>query len=294
MVTKNSSNLYGVIDVGSNSVRLMLWRNEKTLYKKVKVTKLAEGLGNGSQLQDCAIDRTARAVSFFVEEAREANADEIFVFATAAVRQAVNGSELVMKVKELTGLTVDVISGMLEAEIGLLGAVSFQNGGIIDVGGASTEISVLTDGKTAFCKTVSIGCVKITDICGQDCLKAQSVSETFAKEFNNAPLTTFYGIGGTATSIAAILQSLDPYDSEKVHGYVINQKDLICLKDRLYSMTVDERKKLKGLQPERAEVIAGGVSILLSVMNVLKIDKITVSEKDNLEGYLYKKRRIYE
>ena len=83
-----------------------------------------------------------------------------------------------------------------------------------------------------------------------------------------------------------MLQELDPYDPNMVDGYTVSIDQLRNLKQRLYSLSVEERAKLKGLQPERAKVIANGVNILLKLMNRFCIDSITVSEKDNLEGYL--------
>ncbi len=289
MVTNFINKLYGVIDVGSNSVRLMMWQNGRTLYKKVSVTKLAEGLGKGSKLQVDAIDRTARAVSFFVDEARNKNADEIFIFATAAVRQASNGEDFTNKVKALCNINVDVISGELEAEIGLLGAVSNGDGGIIDIGGASTEISVLINGERVFGKTLPFGCVKITEICGQDLRRVDEFSRSKVVEYGLVPSSKFYGIGGTATTIAAILLELEVYDPAKVHGYVVRKEQILSLRDMLYEKSIEERKKLKGLQPQRAEVIASGVALLYAIMDAFNIEKITVSESDNLEGYVLKK-----
>ncbi len=290
LMVKNFINkLYGVIDVGSNSVRLMMWQNGKTLYKKVNVTKLAEGLGKGSKLQVDAIDRTARAVSFFVNEARKEKTDEIFVFATAAVRQASNGEDFTNKVKALCNIDVDVISGELEAEIGLLGAVSKGDGGIIDIGGASTEISVLTNGDRVFGKTLPFGCVKITEICGQNLLVADEFVRSKIVEYGLVPSSNFYGIGGTATTIAAILLELEVYDPAKVHGYVVSKEQILSLRTMLYEKSIEERKKIKGLQPQRAEVIVSGVALLYAIMDTFNIEKITVSESDNLEGYVLKK-----
>ena len=81
---------YGVIDVGSNSVRLMISERGRTLYKLVKTTRLSEGMGEQKILQPEAVERTVRAVSFFIDEAKREQVDKTFVFATAAVRRASN------------------------------------------------------------------------------------------------------------------------------------------------------------------------------------------------------------
>ena len=141
--------IYGVIDVGSNSVRLMMSDGTQTLYKKVKTTKLAEGMTNGYLAED-AINRTANAVLDFVNFASEQSAEKIFIFATAAVRTAVNSKKFTDLVYDSCGLFVDVVSGQKEAELGLIGALNGKDGGIIDVGGASSEVAVVLNEKIKY------------------------------------------------------------------------------------------------------------------------------------------------
>lgn len=277
---------YAVIDVGSNSVRLMLSDGEQTLVKVANTTKLAEGMGEDKKLTKVAINRTVLAVYNFCEIAKKEMVDKVYLFATAAVRSAVNGEEFCDAVKNACGVMVDVVSGAEEARLGLLGALNGRDGGIIDVGGASTEISVVKNGETVYSRSVDIGAVTVKDLCGQDVGAVEKFVESKILEYGALPTSNFYSIGGTATSVAAMLQELEPYDPKKTHGFKVYINNLIALKEKLFSMTVDERKSLKGLRPERAEVIAGGVAILVAVMKKLGVDYVTVSENDNLEGYL--------
>lgn len=280
---------YGVIDIGSNSVRLMMSSNGETLYKKVKITKLAEGLLESSILSDKAIERTATAVKDFYVHAVNSGADKVMAFATAAVRSAENGYSFTKRVKEICGLTVEVISGETEARIGYLGALNGKDGGVIDIGGASSEITVVKSGKSVYSFSLNMGSVKIADACGQDKERVDVFLTEKIKEYGVIPNAEFYAIGGTATTVSAIMQELEIYDPNKVEGYKIEIKPLKDLCDKLFSLTVEERKKLKGLQPERAEVIAGGAMLLLKIMEKLSIGYLTVSERDNLEGYLTEK-----
>ncbi len=277
---------YGVIDVGSNSVRLMMSDGVKTLYKSVCTTRLAEGMTDDKKLSLIAINRTADAICRFVDKAKVDGADKVYAFATAAVRQSSNSQTFLDKVKSLCDIDVEVISGEREAYLGLIGALNGANGGIIDVGGASTEVAVVQDKNTIYSKSVPHGAVKLKDDCGQDLPKVKDKVLSVISEFTDTIKTEYFTIGGTATSIAAMLQELEPYDPNKTHGYKITLGELKALTDKLYEMTIDERKKLKGLQPERAEVIAGGALILLEVMKKIGLEVITVSESDNLEGYL--------
>ena len=283
-----------VIDIGSNSVRLMLSENGKTLYKLVEITALAEGLGQEKILKSQPVDRTVSAVCFFVEHAKKQGVEDVMIFATAAVRYAQNKQSFIDEIKSRTGLDLDVISGEEEAYIGRLGALGFGDGGIIDIGGASAEITAVIDGKEAYSKSLDLGVVKIKDTCLQDKKSAKQFIEKKINEYGCIPKTTYFGIGGTATSLASVIQELQPYDPSKVDGFVITQQTLEFWVDKLYSLSVEQREKLKGLQPKRASVIAGGALFLLEIMKKIGLKSIIVSEKDNLEGYLINKRGKYE
>lgn len=286
---KMENNLVGVIDIGSNSVRLLIADGEKTVDKFVLITKLAEGLFAG-KLQNESIKRTVNALSFFKDKAKEYNVKKLYAFATEAVRSANNKEDFLTVVKEHTGIEIEIISGEKEAQLGILGALNGQDGAIIDIGGASTEINVVKGGKTVYSKSVGIGVVRIENNCKQDEDKQSFYIEDKIKEFGEIPPSAFVGIGGTATSVASILQELEPYDRNKVHGYKVYKKDVLSLKDKLYGMTAEEKRNIKGLQKERAGTITGGVALLYKLMEKLKINSITVSESDNLEGYLLSKR----
>ncbi len=280
---------YAVIDIGSNSVRLMMSDGKETLYKNVNTTRLAEGMGTEGILTSVAIKRTAEAVAFFCEKAQNEKADQIYVFATAAVRRAENKEEFTFAVKNLCGLDVEIISGENEAELGYIGALNGKDGGVIDIGGASAEIIVVNKGKKIYSKSLDIGAVRIKDECGQDLASVSRFVENAIVEYGQVPKTTFHAIGGTATSIVALVLELEVYDPKTVDGYVLKREVLSTLVNKLFSLSVEERKLLKGMYPPRAEVIAGGAKLLLEIMNKIQIDSVVVSERDNLEGYLIKR-----
>ncbi len=280
---------YAVIDIGSNSVRLMLSDGEKTLYKKVNSTKLAEGMGDEKILTEVAITRTASAVADFYSQAKSQDVKEIFVFATAAVRQAKNANSFTNRVKELCGAVVDVISGEDEAELGRVGALGGKDGGVIDVGGASSEVIVVKNGKVVYSHSINLGAVKLKDACGQDFNTVAKMTAEKIREYGKVPKSPFYAIGGTATTLVSLELGLEPYDPSRVDGFVFTKTALSSLTDKLFSLSVKEREKLKGMFPPRAEVIAGGAKLLLDIVRLLGVEEITVSERDNLEGYLIKR-----
>ena len=276
------------IDVGSNSVRLMVMADGKTLYKQLDTTRLAEGHAQSGVLKPEAIERTARAVQIFAAAAELNGAGTPYVFATAAVRSSKNGADFVARVKALTGIDVDVLSGEEEAACGILGALRGRDGGIIDLGGASTEITLQQGGKTLYSKSVNIGTVRLFDMAGQDRSALQAAIDNSLNGYGSLSLDgkDIYGIGGTATSLAALYYELEKYDPKVVEGTVLTREWLCAEAEKLLSLTVEERRALRGMEPRRADVIAGGCLLMYSILNRFNADRITVSESDNLEGYV--------
>lgn len=281
---------YGVVDIGSNSVRLMINVDGLTKRKDVLTTRLAEKMGTEKVLQDNAIERTASAVSFFVNKAKSEQVDEILIFATAAVRQAVNKQVFIDKVKELTGLNVDVIAGQEEAKLGAFGALNGNDGGIIDVGGASSEVLIIKNGQIVYSKSIDVGAVKIYNECGQDKEKILEYSKNAVLEYEKIPCAEFFGIGGTATSIASIDLKMTVYDPKKVQGHRLTITQVKNMRDTLLDMSLEEKRMLTGLQSDRAEIISGGVALVYEIMKLANVDHLFISEMDNLEGYLMAKR----
>lgn len=281
---------YAVIDVGSNSVRLLIWSDGKTLYKGINTTRLGEGLALSGKLSKSAMERTCLAVRDFRTAALQSGAESVYCFATAAVRSATNGGEFVKRVKAQTGVEVDVISGEEEAAIGLYGALGDADGGIIDIGGGSTELTLRAGGAVAYSKSLNIGAVRLFDLCGRD---RNALEEFIAKKTEeygrvncNVPV---YGVGGTATSLAALAQNMREYDPNRVQGYKLTTVRLKEILEKVFSISPESLAETSCLPLKRAEIIGGGGLLLLRLMEYLGLNEITVSEQDNLEGYLFKK-----
>ncbi len=277
---------FAVIDVGSNSVRLLFVADGKTLYKRLNTTRLGEGLVRFPRLLPAAIARTAEAVTSFYRTAIKEGAQEVYAFATAAVRTAENRAEFLDAVRASCGLEIEVLSGEEEAEIGLLGALGKRDGGVIDIGGASTEIVLKKEGKIVYKKSVDIGVVRIKDACGKDSSKINAFTAAGVKEFCSLPKGgRFYAIGGTATTLAARYLRLTEYRSERVTGTTIAVRDMQALAEEFSQKTVEEIAALPCMPVGRADVITGGAVWLATLLKGLDIPQITVSDRDNLEGY---------
>lgn len=275
-----------IIDIGSNSVRLMLWADGTTLYKKVATTRLGEGVAASGKLGGDAIDRTVQVVAQFCKEGAACGA-AVYAFATAAVRCAENGQVFCARVKEACGLEVDVVSGREEAQLGVSGALGGADGGIVDIGGASTEICFRKHGQTLFSVSMDIGAVRLYDLCGDDRgkLAAEIGSKLCALKDVKAE-GTLYAIGGTAATLASVKLGLKEYDAARMRNVPLTASWVEETAERLLSMSTEARKKIAGMDERRADIIAGAAFLLAAVMKKLCAEEAVFSDSDNLEGYL--------
>ena len=278
--------MLAIIDIGSNSVRLMLWADGKSLYKKISTTRLGSGLASGSLLSTDAIERSAEAVRIFSEEGRAQGAS-VYAFATAAVRRADNGSAFCQRVKSLCGLDIDVVSGTEEAALGLAGALGHSDGGMIDIGGASTEIGVQRGGKELFSVSLDIGAVRLHDACGESRERFEAQIEAALLPLKGVPHESrFYAVGGTASTLASLKLGLNTYDAAAIQDLPLSLQNIGQLTDKLFALDTEDRKKLAGMDVARADIIPGGALLLQTIMKKLGLDCIYASDRDNLEGYV--------
>ena len=280
---------FAVIDIGSNSVRLMFVADGKILYKDLQITRLGEGLATSGVLSKEAIERSATAVADFYRRACAEGAQSVCAFATAAVRSASNGEEFVRCVNRLCGLSVEVISGEEEAEIGILGALGNADGGIIDIGGASTEIIVRKGGVVVYKKSVDVGVVRLNDFCGRDGDALLAYAESAVNQFGCVPADVLCAIGGTATSIASIVLKQKIYDGAAVTGFAIDSLDLAEAVGYLKESSVEKIVEETCVPKKRAEVLLGGAIWLQTIVSRLGIKRLVASDADNLEGYAIKR-----
>lgn len=280
----------GVIDIGSNSVRLMLWADGKTLYKKLHTTRLGDGLSYSTRLKQEAIKRTVNAVADFKRQALSDGAQAVYAYATAAVRSSENGGDFVAATYNSCGIVVDVLSGEQEAAVSLSGALGTGDGGIIDVGGASTEVTVRTGGKVVYSHSANVGTVRILDAAGRDLEKIKQFISGKIAEYGEVkfPEVSFYAVGGTASCLGAVKHGIVQYQPQIIDGTKLSATEIHSYAKRLTSLPVEEIKRTTICQ-NSADLIGGGACLMAMVMDKFCIESITVSESDNLEGYVTEK-----
>ncbi len=282
---------YAVIDIGSNSVRLLLWADGCSLSKTVLTTRLGEGISFSPTLLPRAIDRTVAAISELLKKAQDFGAVKIYAFATAAVRSAVNGQDFIHTVYENCGIIPEILSGEEEAEAGYLGALEGRDGGIVDVGGASSEITIGKNGKIIYAVSADVGAVRLKDVCREDKQKLKNYIDEKISVYGTVPYCPMTLIGGTATSLAALEYGVEPYDPKVIHRSTLTAERIGFWAEKLLSMKQSERLLLKGMDRKRADILGGGALLLYKILKKIQAEKVSVSETDNTEGYLMIKLR---
>lgn len=275
-----------IIDVGSNSIRLAVFFDGKVQDRQKITSRLGEGKVQ-NDLQNEAIVRTFLALIKLIEIAVCDGVDEsnIYTFATAAVRNSKNGNEFTKLANTVLKNKLDVVSGEKEGELALLGALGGKDGAVLDVGGASTELSIAKGGKLIYSKSVPIGAVVLRDLCGEDREKLQKVIDGEIAKFDVEGINSLIAVGGTATTCALVDLAPLPYDRNLINNHYLSEEKMSEEVDRLFELSIKERVGAFGMEIRRAEIIAGGALLLQSVMRKFNLSGITVSEDDNLEGY---------
>lgn len=278
-----------IIDIGSTSIRLMLAeRLSEINNKQINTTKLAEGMAGGV-LAEPAMERTIDAIYNFVTTARQSGAEAIYAYATEAVRSAKNQKEFLDRIYEKCNIGVDVLDNVREARLGFSGAYEEGVQAIADMGGASTELAVGDLRNLDYAVSVPIGIVRLTDMERRK-EDIDFYADEMLKGFGKVPkFDKLLAIGGTAGTMVSILKGMKAYDQKLVHHTVITLEEIDNLYSRLRPMSVEDRINIAGLPKNRAEVIVNGVMLWGKLLRYLGINSMTVSERDNMEGYFIEK-----
>lgn len=299
-----SAGRHAVIDVGTNSVKLLVativGRHITPVHETSVQTRLGKGFYQHHLLQAIAIRQTAEAVQRFAGQARDAGANTIRVLATNAAREARNSDALVRAVREASSLDLEIIPGELEADLvyqGVLSGCSNTNAGmmLIDVGGGSTEIIIGTGPHPKFSGSYPLGTVRLLESCPHgDPPSGDEREEVVARlrqqlETEIAPtmkgvMETFcltslqlIGTGGTSTLLARMVNSLEGYDRARIEATVLSIDDVTKWFDRLWSLPMAQRGRIVGLPPEKADVILAGVAIYQEIMKFWRLPSLGIS-----------------
>jgi exopolyphosphatase / guanosine-5'-triphosphate,3'-diphosphate pyrophosphatase len=300
---------FAAFDVGTNTVLMTVAERGPdgrlvSVLEREEITRLGEGVDRTRRLSPQALERTVAVMHRFAEEARAVGVSSFVAGATSAARDAVNGSELADLVRERARIDLEILRGEEEARL-VFRAVQEDFGAdgsavvAIDIGGGSTEVVWgARRGTPEFHRSVNVGSVRLTErfVTAHPIPEAdrrairEHLREAFAVVSPPPPGTRAVAVAATATSLSAVTSRLSSAGAPGLSGYArLQLPELESLVDRLCRMSLDERRRLEGLDPRRADVICAGAYILIEALARLGIPECEVSDRGVRWGLLWER-----
>jgi exopolyphosphatase/guanosine-5'-triphosphate,3'-diphosphate pyrophosphatase len=301
--------LFGAIDVGTNSIHLIVvefdatFDTSRVIYKARAMVRLGsnDALERG-RLAEKAMARGVEAIAAFVDAARTRGAEGIRAVATSAVREADNGHVFRDNVEAATGIPLEILDPSEEARLihlGVAGGVPIYDrlACIIDVGGGSTEIIVADGDRPHLLDSVKLGSLRLYDQFLRDApspARAVRALDGYVRDVlgpviervRRYQLDLCIGTSGTIMGLAALDAAQRGLEVKRVHGYRLTRERLEALQRQMLGMTEAERRKMPGMNPRRADIIVAGNAVLLGALAQLGMDEITVCERALRDGII--------
>jgi exopolyphosphatase / guanosine-5'-triphosphate,3'-diphosphate pyrophosphatase len=303
------------IDIGTQTIRLLVADTGANgeiipVLRDRSIVRLGQGMNESKQLQNDPMSRALSCIKKFVTSARQNGAEHIYSVATACVREAVNGRVFLETVLRETGLSVKLVSGEEEAILSCRGVLSvFSNlrnkSLIIDIGGGSTEIILVNNQTVDFTESIPLGVVSLSEqfllhdpphdaelnalhhAIRSTLLTKSSIVNTLKND--NELTVKMIGTAGTVTTLAAMDLKLIDYDIHKVNKHILSPNNLKYHYNTIIAIPSMKRSGIPGLELGREIVIISGTAILLTLMELLGAQELSVSDAGLLEGILLEK-----
>jgi exopolyphosphatase / guanosine-5'-triphosphate,3'-diphosphate pyrophosphatase len=306
---KTAGHVVGFVDIGTNAVRLLVVRiNPNFSYTIVsqekEVVRLGEGEFTDSILKSEAMERAIFVCGKFAELAKTYGAKEIITVATSAIREAKNQSDFLLRLHDEIGLDARVISGEDEARLIYLGVSSGINIGeekaiFIDLGGGSTEIAIGNQHEYFYLNSLRLGAIRLTSMFIGEGWTGHIGYGVYKKIKNYAcskvtvvkPRVLEYGVrlawgsSGTIINLAEIANKIFKKNGN-AGELTLSRKHLKKLASVLCALSLEERKKLPAINPDRADIIVAGAAIIEAIMEEFGLEEITVTHRELRDGLL--------
>jgi exopolyphosphatase/guanosine-5'-triphosphate,3'-diphosphate pyrophosphatase len=291
------------VDLGTNSTRLLVADVDdgriSDLARETRITRLGEGVDERRRLLPGPIARVRNVLTDFRRSAESLGAERTLAIATSAVRDAENGEAFLGEIEWSYGFATRLLSGHEEALMTFRGVTSDrpleQGTVIVDIGGGSTEFVAGGRDGIRWHDSLDIGSARLTErflhsdppteaeldagAAAVRALLAQRVPDEIRSDTLSA-----IGVAGTITTLGALALGLEEYDRDRVDGSELSAPALEEQLQRLASVKLEERRRLRPLDPDRAPVIVGGAVIVREVLAFFSLDKLEISERDILDG----------
>ena len=306
---------YAAIDLGTNNCRLLIARPAEENFVVIdafsRVVRLGEGLAQTGRLSDAAMDRAVAALKVCSDKLRKRKVHLARSVATEACRRADNGEEFIARVRQETGIVLDIISAQEEARLAVLGCHILLEDGvgpavIFDIGGGSTELVLIEPGgpvpRILDWHSAPWGVVSLTETLGPEPEGERArleryeemrrlVRESFA-EFagrvagHQTPDLRLLGTSGTVTTLASLHLELPQYDRRAVDGLIVPAQSMRDISQRLSSLSQEGRRELPSIGRERADLVVAGCAILESILDIWPATRLGVADRGIREGIL--------
>jgi exopolyphosphatase / guanosine-5'-triphosphate,3'-diphosphate pyrophosphatase len=294
--SQNALRDQAVIDIGSNSVRLVIYRVEGRANAPILNEKVLAGLGRGvsqtKRLDPASVTRALEALVRFRYLLDALNIKAIYAVATAAVREAEDGPEFVAKIKELTGFDVTIISGAEEgrlASLGVLAGAPGAGGVAGDLGGSSLELVTLTPDGPSQGESWQVGPFAMGSLDPYDPIAARLAIDVVLKNSNvlaQANGGEFHAVGGAWRSLAKIDMIMRDYPLHVLHNYAITRTDAITLCDFVAGQSRKSLERIDGSIGKRAETLPYSATLLRAVLDHGGFESVLISSHGLREGIL--------
>ena len=286
-----------VVDIGSNSVRLVIYeghvRSPTILFNEKVLSGLGKGLAQTGRLNDKAVASAVEALGRFRALAHQTGVKRLYPLATAAAREAENGPEFIAAAQTAIGRPIIILSGAEEARYaaeGVLAGFHEPEGVAGDLGGGSLELVSIDKRVIGEGITLPLGGLRLLDTSGSDPAKARAIADRhlaaarFAKAGEGRP---FFAVGGTWRNLAKLHIEQSSYPLQVMHGYSMKPKDIADFLDQVVREDPDALPGIRAVSRSRRQLLAYGAATLQAVIAHLKPSEILMSAYGVREGYLH-------
>jgi len=288
------------IDCGTNSTRLLISRHGETIDRRMIITRLGKGVDATGKLDPDAIERTLAVLREYRQAMDQQGVEGVRIAATSAARDASNSEEFFGPAEQIVGTRPELLSGEDEGRMSFAGATADLDPSrgpflVIDIGGGSTECMVGTDHPEAV-RSFDVGCVRLTEKhLVSDPPAAEELSNAIAEAsawfddlLREVPAATqaqtVVGLAGTISAIGAVELGMATYDRDLIHHFPLTRTAIEDVFRTLATERLADRIHNPGLEAARADVIVGGLCVLVAFVRTLGVDEMLVSESDILDG----------
>ncbi len=301
----NNLERIGIIDLGSNTARLLLVDVTENGYYQIvdqlkEQSRLGEGMERDGFLKPQRIQETIRTLKMFRKLCDVNGIERIIAVATAAVRRAKNQRSFLDEVSATCGIKLRVLSAEEEALFvyrGVINTMDIPKGIILEIGGGSTKIVYYNRRNLLHYETLPFGAITLTELFNEEGIspqeQAQKVEEFFTDQLKNIewlkevdPETQFIGVGGSFRNLCRMTKIMKKYPLKAIHNYVVTDTDFKHVYDLLKGLDLDRKKRIKGLSTGRADILPSAMAVVSSFKKYMNLGNIVISSSGLRTGLL--------